>query len=275
MAYLFFVVLFFQCYKLAVKRAKRDGAATILLQAIAGGSILLLAPFFDMSLAKESKYWILLFVACLFYALNDRLQTTARKHLPVSTYSIINQLTTVFLIFIGLTIFGEPVVPIKIAGTVLILIANLLLVYKKGGLKVDRNVVISILAILFFSIAISVDIGISQQFNLPFYIMLTLVIPAIMIWFAEKIPTKEISEEYNSPAKKYYIVTGVAWGLAILFSLRAYQFGNVTTVVPLQATAVVLNVLAAYILQNEREDRVKKIVAACLVVLGVYFTVSS
>lgn len=256
-----------------MRNAKRDGAATILLQIIAGLSILLIAPFFEFNFTSIPKYWILLFVACVFYALNDRLQTTARKHLPVSTFSILNQLATVFLFLIGITIFREPLAPMKVLGTILILVANMLLIYKRGALKIDRNVIISVLAVLFFSIAISLDIGISEQFNLPVYIMLTLIIPALMIVFAEKIPTKEISEEYNSAARKYYIITGCAWGLAILFSLRAYQLGDVTTVVPLQATAVILNVLAAYILQNEREDRIKKILAACLVVAGVYFTV--
>lgn len=272
-AYLFFIVLFFQCYKLAVRHTKRDGAATILLQIIAGVSILFVAPFSKLALAVETKYWILLFLACVFYALNDRLQTTARKHLPVSTYSIVNQLTTVFLVLLGLLIFKEPLVISKLFGTALILLANLMLIYKKGNFRIDKNVAITILATFVFSIAISVDIGISERFNLPFYIMLTLIIPAFMILFTERITTKEILAEYESPNKKYYLLTGVAWGLAILFSLRAYQLGDITTVVPLQATAVILNVLAAYILQNEREDRMKKIIAACLVVAGVYFTV--
>ncbi len=272
-AYLFFIVLFFQSYKLAVRNAKKDGAATVLLQLIAGTSVLMLAPFFAFEFPSDPNYWLLLLIACVFYALSDRLQTTARKHLPVSTYSIMNQFTTIFLIAIGLLVFREPLVSTKIAGAGLILVANLLLVYKRGGVKVDKNIWIAVLATMVFSIAISVDIGISKQFNLPFYIMLTLVVPAVMLFFGERISKNEIMTEFNSPSKKWYFLTGITWGLAILFSLRAFSFGEVTTIVPLQATAVLLNVLTAYIFLHEREDRLKKVIAACLVMVGVYLTV--
>lgn len=201
LGYLLFIVVFFQCYKLAVKDAKRDGAATILLQLIAGISILVAFPFFEFKIPTDPKVYALLFGALVFYALNDRLQTTVRKHLPVSTFSILNQLTTVFLIFIGLTIFNEPFVLTKVIGAFVILLANVLLIYKRGMFKVNSYIGLSVLASLFFSIAISIDIGISKQFNLPFYIMLTLVIPAVMILLVEKYPPKQYWKSIDLPAK--------------------------------------------------------------------------
>lgn len=258
---------------MAVKNATKDGAATVLLQFIAGMSILILAPVFKHDFPVEPRYWLLLVVACVFYALNDRLQTTARKHLPVSTYSIVNQFTNVFLILIGILVFEEPIVAVKLLGGGLILLANILLIYKQGAVKVDKYIWITILATLAFSIAISVDIGISKQFNLPFYIMLTLAIPAFMAFFGEGIKKKELVDEYKSGPKNWYFVAGKSWGLAILFSFRSFRFGDVTTVVPLQATAVLLNVLAAYIFLHERDNKLKKIVAALLVIAGDCFTV--
>src|SRR3989339_81914 len=95
--YLISVVIFFQYYKLAVKEAKNDGAVTILLQVIAGLSILIFIPFFPIQFPTEIKFYIILFIASIFYALNDRLQVTARKHLQVSVFSILNMLKTFFL----------------------------------------------------------------------------------------------------------------------------------------------------------------------------------
>jgi hypothetical protein len=88
--YLVFVVLFFQFYKLAVKYATKDGAATILLQLIASASILFLAPLLPLQFPNDPKFYLLLVAASVFYALNNRLQTTARKHLQVSVFSIVN-----------------------------------------------------------------------------------------------------------------------------------------------------------------------------------------
>lgn len=271
--YLIGVVTFFQLYKLAVRNAKTDGAATLLLQFLAGGSILLLAPIFPMTFPTKPEVYGLLLLASIFYAINDRLQTTVRKHLQVSIFAILNQLSTVFLIIVGLTIFREPLVLSKIFGAACILCGNVFLLYKKGKMHIDKYVVLSILATLSFALAISIDIGISKQFNLPIYIMLTLIVPAVFIWITEKIPVSAIVAEYNSPAKKYYIATGIAWGLTILFALRSFQFGEVTTIVPLQALSVLANVVISYFFLNEKKDEWKKIVAAVAVIAGVYFTV--
>ncbi len=271
--YLLFIVLFFQGYKAAVRNAKRDGAATIVLQLIAGFSILLVAPFFEYSLATDVKTWLLFLAACIFYALNDRINTTVRKNLPVSTYSIISQMSTVFIIIIGFTAFGEPLLFNKTMGAILIVLGNVLLAYKKGGIVIDKHFALGILATLIISIAMSIDIGISENFNLPFYIFVTLFVPALMVAGAERIKFNEVKKEFNTPDKKYYLLTGISWGLAILFLLKAYQLGSVTTVVTLSGTSVLLNVLVAYLIFNERNDRLKKVIATVLVMVGVALTV--
>lgn len=273
LGFLIGVVIFFQLYKLAVKSAKLDGAATLLLQFIAGTSILVLSPLFPFVFPSKLEIYVLLFFASIFYAINDRLQTTVRKNLEVSTFSILNQLSTVFLIIIGFTIFREPLVISKIFGAAFILVGNMMLIYKKNKFQFDKHILISILATLSFALAISIDIGISKQFNLPIYIMLTLIIPALMMLLSEKIPARTIIEEYNSPAKKYYLATGLAWGLTILFSLRSFQYGEVTTIVPLQALSVLANVIIFYFFLKEKQDKWKKILASIIVIAGVYLTV--
>lgn len=272
-AHLISLVTFFQCYKLAVRHAQRDGAATILLQTLAGFSVLVLAPFFPFIFPSDVKIYLFLLIACIFYAINDRLQTTARKNLQVSVYSIVNQLSNVFLIVIGITIFREGLVLQKIIGAGLVLLGNIFLFYKQGSLKPSKYVGVAVIAAFFFSLAISTDIGISKQFNLPFYIMVTLLIPALMLLFGQRIKLSEVLREYNGLDRKWYIITGIAWALTIFFSLRAYQLSTVTLIVPLAASAVFLNVIVAYFLLGERTEKWKKIIAALIVILGICLTV--
>ena len=270
--FLIFNVLFFQFYKLAVKEAKNDGAATILLQTIAGITILIIAPFFSFTLPSDPKIYWLLFAACIFYAINDRLQTTARKNLEVSLFSILNQFLNVFLIIYGFTLFQEPVTAGKIIGTILILLGNVLLMYKKGQFSLNKYAFISILASLSLATAFSIDIGISDNFNLPFYIMFTLIVPGLFIALLERISPRAIIKEANKISLKHYITAGSAWSLSIFFSLRSFQFGDVSTVVPFQATAVLINVIIAFYLLKESDQIYKKIVATLLVIIGVTVT---
>lgn len=273
--YLVANVLFFQFYKVAVKQAHHDGAATILLQMVAGTSILLLVPFMPFVFPDNPLTYVLFITACIFYAINDRIQTTARKHLEVSVFSILNQFLNIFLILYGFIIFQEAVTTAKIIGALCIIAGNIFLFYKKGKFSVNKYSVLSIGASLALATAVTIDIGISAQFNLPFYIMLTLIVPALFIALIERIKPRAIIKEYNNVSFKYYLITGCAWALSIFFALRSFQLGEVSLIVPLQATAVLLNVVVASIIFKEKDNLWKKLVAALLVILGVYVTTLS
>jgi len=270
---LIFGILFYQFYKLTIRNVKKDGAITIILQLIAGLSVLIWMPFFNFKFPTNLKIYILLFLATIFYAINDRLQTAAMKYLEVSVLSIINQLSNIFIIIIGLTIFREPLLISKIIGVILILLGNVYLLYRKRKLDLNKYIILAILSNLAFSIAMSTDIGISKLFNLPIYISITLIIPALIIKIIEKIPTYTIIKEYENGEKKYFYATGISWGLAILFSLRSFRFGQITTIIPLQSTAILLNIIIAYLFLKERNNLLKKLLAALIVISGIYFTI--
>jgi len=210
----------------------------------------------------------------MFFAISDRTQTTVRKNLEVSVYAILNQHSSVFLILYGLTIFREPMVLTKIMGAGLILAANIFLRYSGGKFSFNKYVLLAVFANLIFSTGLTIDISISKHFNLPIYNMFTLLIPAFIIKTAEKTTIGEIQTEYDNGNKKYYILTtGVSWALLLIFMIRAFQFGGFTLITPLFATAVLLNVLFAALFLGEQKDILKKIIAALIVIYGVYLTV--
>lgn len=270
--YIVFIVIFYQFYRLAVKNVVRDGAATIILQLVAGISILLLFPLFELKFPSSLRTYGILLIACIFYAINDRLNTTVRKNLEVSTYSIISEFSNIFIIIFGITVFREPILPLKILGVGLILLANFFLVYKGGKVVINKYTMLALLAQFVISVAISIDIGISRAFNLPIYISITLIVPLLMIFFVGRHRVSDVADEWLRGNKGYFIITGVSWGLAILFMLRAFRYGQVTTVSPISATSVLVNVIVAGIFLHEKEDLVKKVLIATVIILGVTAT---
>jgi drug/metabolite transporter (DMT)-like permease len=265
-------VIFSQFYKAAVEHTKHDGAATILLQLIAGASIILLIPFMPFTFPTSPFVWGLLGLACVFYAISNRLQTTSRKHLEVSTFSVISQSLTVFLILYGFTVFQEPITGAKVNGALLIIFGNVLLFYQKGRFAVNKYTFMSLLTTITLATAITLDILLMDHFNLPFYIMMTLLIPAIFIAFSERIHPRTIIKEAQYGTFIYYLIAGTAWPLFIFFSLRSFQLGEISLIVPLQATTVLLNVLIATVIHKEFTSLYKKIIAAAIVMFGVYIT---
>lgn len=55
----------------------------------------------------------------------------------------------------------------------------------------------------------------------------------------------------------------------IVAQLRAYQLGNVTVIAPLCALTVMLNVIVGYLFLKERDNLLKKIIAAILIIISI------
>ena len=267
--YLVFGIVFDQFYKIATKTLTKPGALTALLQAIGALTVLLISPLFEIKFPTDIKVYIFLGLAIIFYSISDRLNTTVRSGIEASTFSIIKQLSTVFMIFTGLVFLKEPFILNKFIGAILIIVSNILIFYKKGEGKPNKYIILGIISNICYTIALFLDVNISDNFNLPFYVAISLGVPAILIFILERVKISDIKNELKNGNKKAIIITGITWSLSIVAQLRAYQLGNVSIVAPLCSLAVILNVIIGYLFQKERENMLKKIVAAILIILGI------
>lgn len=269
-SYIVLAVAFTQCYKIVTKTSKSDGTLTVLLQFLAGMSALLVTPFFKFTFTTDWKVYLLLGIACVFYAISDRMNTTVRSGIEASTFSIIKQLSTVFMILAGLIFFKEEFVWEKIIGAILIIFSNVFIFYKKGAQKLDKYVLLGILSNIVYSVALFLDVNISDNFNLAFYVALTLFVPALFILIAERVTFSNLRNEFKNGNKKAILITGLCWGTMIVVQLRAYQLGEATSVAPLCALTVIGNVIVGYLFLKEKKDLLKKIVAAILIIISVF-----
>lgn len=268
-AYLILGVIFDQGYKVATKSLKNAGALTILLEFIGTVAVLFAIPFFEMKIPTEPKVYIFLILAIVFYAVNDRLNTTVRSGIEASTFSIIKQLSTVFMIFAGILFFKEEFIINKFIGAILIILSNVLIFYKRENTKPNKYVLLGVLANIFYTIALFLDVNISENFNLPIYVAISLGLPTVLIALAERIKPKEIIDEFKNGNKPAILLTSITWSYMILVQLRAYQLGNVSIVAPLCALTVILNVIVGYIFLKEKDNLLKKIISALLIILGI------
>ena len=269
--YLMFATTFTQFYKIATKTLKRAGALTVLLQMLAGLTALILCPFFKFQFPTDLRIYLMLGISIVFYAMSDRMNTTVRSGIEASTYSMLNQLSTTFMILAGLLFFKEEFVLTKFIGAMLIIFSNVILFYKKGKFEFNSYIFLGILANIFYTVALFLDVNISDHFNLSFYVALTLLTPSLFITILERIPPKEIKKEWTSGNKKAILITALSWAIMILSQLRAYQLGNVTVIAPLCALTVMLNVVVGYLFLQERENLVKKIIVAILIIISILF----
>lgn len=267
--FLIFSAIFTLFYKVATKDAKDDGTLTVLIQIIAVLSAVVISLFFKIEFPKDTKTYVFLAIACIFYAIADRLNTTARRKLDASSFSIIHQLVPVIMIIAGLIFFKEKIIFKKMLGALLIIFSNIFIFYEKGKQKIDKGLLTAILANLSLATALFIDVNISKSFNIGIYIVITLLVPSLLISAFEKIKIANIKKEFNKGNKKAIVITGVSWSLLILSQLKAYQLGEVTTVAPLAAIHVVINIFAAHFFLKEKGNLFKKGIAAILIIISI------
>lgn len=268
--FLIFSLIFDQTYKVCTKNSKSDGALTVILEFLAGVFILLLIPFFEIKFPTDIKIYILWGISIIFFAITDRINTTVRRGVEASTFNILRQISTVFILIAGILIFKEEVVFKKIIGAILIIFSNILIFYEKDVFKNNKFVLLGIIANITYTVAILLEIDLANYFNLPMFIGINLMVPAILIYIFNRVKIKDIKEEFSCHNKCLLCINSLTWGLSIFAQIRAYNLGNMTIVAPLCATAVILNVIAGYLFLKERDNLLKKIIAGAIIVFSVF-----
>ena len=124
--YLIAGVLFAQKFKSANRNMKNAGSLTILLELFTGVFSLLMIPVFDIKFDINTNVLLTLLIVVFIYAITDRLNIEARYGLDPSTFSMLKQLSTVFMIIFGFMFLKEKFVFSKLLGTIFIIGANII-----------------------------------------------------------------------------------------------------------------------------------------------------
>ncbi len=96
--YLVSAVVFVQSFKKSNRNMKNAGNLTILIEVFTFLFSILFIPMFEFKFATSSSIYLTLIVVAVFYSFTDRLNIEARYGLDPSTFSMLKQLSTVFLV---------------------------------------------------------------------------------------------------------------------------------------------------------------------------------
>lgn len=267
--YLIFTTIFNESYRMIAQKMEKPGALTILVELIAGAFALLLFPLFEIKIPNDPKIYLLLGLSIIFYAIHNRLATVARSGMEASSYSVLKQISNVFVIVMSLLFLKEKLVLKKIIGAILLIGSNILIFYEKGTWKRNHYFLLGVIANLCMGIALFLDVNISNSFNLAFYIVLILCIPAILTFLTEKVPIKEILIEWKTNSRYLLLLTSISWTFMMITKLKTYQLGEVTQMAPLCSLNVIVNTVFSFLFFKNRQNIGRKLIAGILVFIGV------
>lgn len=267
--YLISAVLFAQSFKIANRNMKNANCLTVLLEIFTAFFAIFFIPFFPVSFPNNISIYLTLLIVTIIYAVTDRLNIESRYGLEPSTFSMLKQLSTVFMIFFGFVLLKEPFAIKKLMGAVIIVFSNLLLAYEKGKLTFNKYFIMCIISNFLFAVGMLINVNISDNFNLAIYTILTVSVPALIISLFGKLKPSKLKTEFNLYNKKAFLIASFSWCLMLISSVRAYQLGNVIIIASLFALTSIFNSAIDYMFNKDKRKLAKNLIAALLLIIGV------
>lgn len=267
--YLISAVVFSQTFKLSNRKMSNASNSTILLELFSAFFAIFFIPLFTIKISTNLNTYLILIIVVIIYAFTDRLNIESRYGIDTSVFSMLKQLSSVFLLILGIIIYKEGIELSKLIGTLLILLSNFALVFNKGKIVINKYFLMSIISNFLFAVAMLINTNISSEFNLGIYTIITLLFPSILIFIFTKSSIKELKKEYNLLNKKYFLLAAISWTIMLISSVRSYELASISLVAPLLTLTSILNSIYEFIINKDKKEFVKKMVIAILIIIGV------
>lgn len=268
--YLVFALIFSQGFKKVNRTKKNASALTVLLELFTGLFAIVMSIFFKYTFPSDIKVYITLFVVTIIYAVTDRLNIEARYGLSPSNFSMLKQLSTVFLVIFGLLFLKEQLVFKKILGAIIIVVSNVMLaVNKDGKFEFNKYFIFCLISNFLFAVAMFINVNISSMFNIGIYTLITVFIPSIIIKLFSRLSFKDLEEEFNLYNKPLFILVSFAWCMMLISSVKAYEYGSISVVAPLLTLTALTNTIYEFIVDKDKKRFYYKLVISILILIGV------
>lgn len=268
--YLVFALIFSQGFKKVNRTMKNVSALTVLLELFTGLFAIVMSIFFKYTFPSDIKVYITLFVVTIIYAVTDRLNIEARYGLSPSNFSMLKQLSTVFLVIFGLLFLREQLAFKKILGAIIIVVSNVMLaVNKDGKFEFNKYFIFCLISNFLFAVAMFINVNISCMFNIGIYTLITVFIPSIIIKLFSRLSFKDLEEEFNLYNKPLFILVSFAWCMMLISSVKAYEYGSISVVAPLLTLTALTNTIYEFIVDKDKKRFYYKLVISILILIGV------
>lgn len=219
--------------------------------------------------------WIIMLIACLAYAINERVRFAIAKNLDASIIPIIYTVAPL-VAFIGAVIFYHEAITLpRLLGIGLIILATMMITVSNG--RSDRKnlnlryVGIAFMAAGALGVAWMLDKQGIANFGIQTYNIFVWVIPSILV-FLPSIKIDDLKFEFKTGVLKIAILA-ILNVLGYYLSIKAMALTDLTNVVALSQLSLVTTVIIGIIFLREREFAWVKIGASIIAFAGAYLIV--
>lgn len=226
-------------------------------------------PFFnDFYLAGDYRFLLFLAVICaIFGASANILGYIGQKHLDAGTMSIVWNIYTPVTIVLSSVLVREGLTPLQIVGTLLLLVAILVISKKHhlGRMRFNRSFLFVLLGGVLIGVLLVAERTLQKTTGFSAGVMISWGAQLLGLGLARFF----IGSKHNYTNKEVAI-TGILQFLgALSYVMLVWVVGNLSVVTSITTFKVILVVIAAGIFLGEKEDLRRKIFGSIVAVIGL------
>lgn len=208
----------------------------------------------------------------ILYTASQVLVFQAAKTIEASELIIFSSTRVLWTIGTALLFLGESFNLSKTIGTILVLFSVVYVSLKKGEISLNKGHLYALAAAVCLGVGFVNDSYILRSTDAISYGALAFILPAILTAVIFPSSTLKLRKYLNIGLLGKIFLLGVFYSAGLIASYSAYKSGgNASQIVPIGQSVVIVTVIFSALFLGERDDLLKKLVAAVLVSIGVLF----
>ncbi len=256
----------------AVKSANPRAFATIF-----NGLVMIIAPLVflvDRTLPRITTWQAMLYsvIGLALWGLNGRFEYFAKKHTEISTFTIVTKIAPVGTFILATIFLHETLTMQKLAGIILMLVANYLLfaghswrkVISAEGLKYSL-LISGIIAFAWFFDAINI-----KNWGVAAFSTLSFGISSLVSGLFPALKLKDLKRELRLTPIWQFLTLAILNLAGYAMQLKALSIGPASNIMPIITSTSPFVVLFGLLFLGERDFLARKFVAAAIAVGGIY-----
>lgn len=257
--------------RILLKEEKSDPVAySIVFQIITGLMVGVFAIIRGFSVPNLLPILPNLILMILFYGAGNIFIFRALKHLEASDFTIIFASRTLWTIVAAIFFLKESFNINQFFGTILILISIFIVTGKAKILSLDKGHIYALAGAVAFGLAFANDAFILRIFDVPSYLFIAFILPAIVVWLFNPGATKKMKPLLKGKTLQKLGVLTILYAVSAVSIFLAYQIGrNAAQIAPLNQTSTIVTVIFGIIFLKERADLFKKLLGSVISFIGV------
>ena len=257
--------------RVLLKNDKSDPVAySIIFQLLTGILIGIYAMFKGFNTPNLVPLIPNLILMAILYGTGNVFIFSALKMVDASEFTIVFASRALWTIIGAVVFLNESFSSKQALGTLLIISSVILVYWKKQKFTFNKGFVFSLLASLAFGFAFTNDAFIINNFDVPSYLTIAFIIPALAVWIVYPKSTLKMKSLFEKNTLMKLGLLAFFYAVSAITIFLSYQVGkNATQIAPLSQTATIITVVFSIFFLREKSDLLKKLLGAFISFIGV------